>query len=210
MAAAAMNANPIITRRSRPVDSAPGSGTSFFQSRSECSWANSPDRASTLPSRLTAMRKASSGVRPAAPRSAIWSRRWPSSSSASAVWTACCCSRLLSPPSDQCFDVRCLVRTGVSGSHGGQLRSQRRDRRRHLMPEVLQGAGDHSPLAALLGERLPAVLGDPVVLAPPGPAAGRHLSRRPRRSPAVRAGAAGGRASRLSIPALRRRVRSLA
>ncbi len=57
--------------------------TSCFHSRSECSRANSRDTASSAPIRLTATRNASSAESPDASSPSIWSRRCPSSSSAS-------------------------------------------------------------------------------------------------------------------------------
>ena len=57
--------------------------TSCFHSRSECSRANSRDRSSRLPMRLTATRNASSARRPTAMSSSTEPRRWSSSSSAS-------------------------------------------------------------------------------------------------------------------------------
>src|SRR5680860_776110 len=77
---------------SQPLDCRAGSSsplrTSCFHSRPLCSRANSRDRVSRSPIRFTATRKASSPLRPAASSSAIWSRRWASSSSASRPSTA--------------------------------------------------------------------------------------------------------------------------
>ncbi len=85
---------PGVTARRRPTwmstaaSRANPSTTTRGWRGSLCSRANSAVRASTSPRRFTAMRNASSGASPALSRSATCSRRWPSSSSASAASTA--------------------------------------------------------------------------------------------------------------------------
>src|SRR3989442_11606807 len=130
---------------------ASGAMTSCFHSRSECSRANSRDSASRFPMRLTAMRKASSPAKPASLSTAIWSRRWPSSSSTSGPWIA----------RRRRADTVAIARSALRAARG----RVRPSCRACLHPETPQCAVYNLPLLPLESELRPALFGDAVVLA---------------------------------------------
>src|SRR6266511_4432793 len=161
----------IATRSRRDRVSATGPSvspvsTSCFHSRSECSRANSRDKSSRLPIRLTATRNASSARRPTATSSSTELRRWSSSSSASDF----CSSRR------RCTYWRhCTNWFSSSSRPSGAVmpgpptgRCQRPEIAR-AEPDLFQRVHDRVPLAALLGKLSQALVGDAVVLAPPLP-----------------------------------------
>src|SRR5262245_29293113 len=140
--------------------------TSCFHSRALCSRANSRDRASTLPMRLTATRNASSAASPAASRSAIWSRRWASSSSTSRPFRAGALATYAR------HSAICDSTPSIDDTSADTARNERERDQGQASPEAAQRPRDGHPLALLFGEGGPPGVGDRAV--PTAPALGRH------------------------------------
>ena len=134
---------------------------------------------------------------PTVSRSAICSRRWLSSSSASALVDGAAAKDGGAPFAD--------AGLGVSLDLGAHGHAPARDGE---VPESAERAGRGGPLLAVLGELGATLLGDLVVLA--APALRRRCPIRPGCARAARAGAAAGRACRRSTRPLRRRARARA
>src|SRR5687768_2209505 len=164
IAATAASAKTMIISVRAPAVCSAGSISAMpncFQSRSECSRANSFEIASCAPIRLTATRNASSSERPPSRRAATWSRRW-SSSSATSTGRIAWRSRRKPRHCSICASSESATTEGRARSTMGHLQRRREG---HREPDVSQRRVDRLPLLPLLGE-LRATLGsDAVVLA---------------------------------------------